>query len=599
MKGRKSNSKNLMILTSLAAAVAFGSIAAGTTYALFTSQVENNVTVSSGKVKVTSALSDLALYSPTSISTTEGNAVIDSSNAATTSAFANGGTASIQDGTLTLTNMTPGDKVTFKLTITNESTVNIKYRTAMKKGATSDDTLFKALEMNIGGLSSEYVSVWKALAAPATEEEKTLATYNCTVELPTTVSGDAYMDKSCSLDFSVEAVQGNAATTDDENATTIVEKEVAATGDTTLTDANSTITATLPAGSVTAEKVSLIRSAIDAPGNITIDTGAAAISTEVKIVDENGEKVKAAEGQYFTVTLKLEKYLSVLNFYHNGDALTAVSKLSGLTGEGMYYYDASTGKMTYTTAEFSTFTAVVDYGGGNGTEANPYLVSTEDQAINAYKKTSSGGYFKLVKDVNVTNEVYLSGKTFVWDLNGHAIQLDYSEDAKPNNGGVFNISGKNGKLTINDSSEAQTGKVIGSDKTYSNKVTSAVRVGNYGKLIINGGHFIGRSEGTSCIFAYTAYSSGSKCVVTINGGKFETLSASNGTYYVLNHQDSMTAGCTMTVNGGSFKNYNPGITAVDPENAYTGKIALGTGYETKESTDSDGNTWYTVVKAEA
>lgn len=599
MKGTKSNSKNLMILTSLAAAVAFGSIAAGTTYALFTSQAENNVTVSSGKVKVTSALSDLALYSPTSISTTEGNAVIDSSNAATTSAFANGGTASIQDGTLTLTNMTPGDKVTFKLTITNESTVNIKYRTAMKKGATSDDALFKALEMNIGGLSSEYVSVWKALAAPTTEEEKTLATYNCAVELPTTVSGDEYMDKSCSLDFSVEAVQGNAATTDDENATTIVEKEVAATGDTTLTDANSTITATLPAGSVTAEKVSLIRSATDAPGNITIDTGAAAISTEVKIVDENGEKVKAAEGQYFTVTLKLEKNLSVLNFYHNGDALTAVSKLSELTGEGMYYYAASTGKMTYTTAEFSTFTAVVDYGGGNGTEANPYLVSTEDQAINAYKKTSSGGYFKLVKDVNVTNEVYLSGKTFVWDLNGHTIQLDYSEDAKPNNGGVFNISGKNGKLTINDSSEAQTGKVIGSDKTYSNKVTSAVRIGNYGKLIINGGHFIGRSQGTSCIFAYTAYSSGSKCAVTINGGKFETLSASNGTYYVLNHQDSMTAGCTMTVNGGSFKNYNPGITVVDPENAYTGKIALGTGCETKESTDSDGNTWYTVVKAEA
>lgn len=48
-------------------------------------------------------------------------------------------------------------------------------------------------------------------------------------------------------------------------------------------------------------------------------------------------------------------------------------------------------------------------------------------------------------------------------------------------------------------------------------------------------------------------SSGSKATVTINGGKFETATPSNGTYYVLNHQDNATAGCTITVNGGSSK----------------------------------------------
>ena len=160
---------------------------------------------------------------------------------------------------------------------------------------------------------------------------------------------------------------------------------------------------------------------------------------------------------------------------------------------------------------------------------------------------------------------------------------------------MFYIGGKKGNLTINDSSEGQTGAVYGSDKTYANKVTSAVRAGNYGRLTINGGHFYGTSEGTSCIFVYTSMSSGSKAAVTINGGKFETATPSNGTYYVLNHQDNATAGCTITVNGGSFKNYNPGVTTVDPVNAKTGKITLGNGCTTTSTVDGS-DTWYTVSK---
>ena len=79
--------------------------------------------------------------------------------------------------------------------------------------------------------------------------------------------------------------------------------------------------------------------------------------------------------------------------------------------------------------------------------------------------------------------------------------------------------------------------------------------------------------------------------VTINGGRFETATPSNGTYFVLNHQDNATAGCTITVNGGSFKNYNPGVTVVDPVNAKTGKIVLGAGCTTTQNGE-----WYTVSK---
>ncbi len=230
------------------------------------------------------------------------------------------------------------------------------------------------------------------------------------------------------------------------------------------------------------------------------------------------------------------------------------------------------------------------FAGGIGTENNPYLIATGEQALKI-EKLGKGAHIKLVADIVVTDEIYLSGKKFVFDLNGHTVKLEYGEGVKPNNGSVLYIGGKKGSLTINDSSEGQTGAVIGSDKTYTNKVTSAVRAGNYGKLTINGGHFYGTSEGTSCIFVYTNMSSGSKAIVTINGGMFETATPSNGTYFVLNHQDNATGGCTITVNGGKFKNYNPGVTVVDPVNAKTGKIVLGEGCKTTQ----DGE-WYVVSK---
>ena len=372
----------------------------------------------------------------------------------------------------------------------------------------------------------------------------------------------------------------NVATTaavDNANGTVIKDKEE-----------NPTIQAEVPAGSTSATELTLIKNKAETPSNITVDAGAQALTAEVKLIDQNGNKVTAADGKFFTVKMQLDAHLTVKGFYHSGVALTKAANAESLTANDMYYYDAATGYVTFTTDDFSPFTAIIAFGGGDGTVAHPYLIANGEQA---YQMRNAKGYFKLVNDVVVTNEIYLSGKTIVMDLNGHTIKLEYAEGVKPNNGGVFNVAGKKSSLTINDSSEAQTGAVIGSDKSFDNKVTSAVRVGNYGKLIINGGHFYGMSEDTSCIFVYTSMSSGSKATVTINGGKFETATPSNGTYFVLNHQDNASAGCTITVNGGSFKNFNPGVTTVDPVNAKTGKIVLGEGCSTTQNGE-----WYVVSK---
>ena len=378
----------------------------------------------------------------------------------------------------------------------------------------------------------------------------------------------------------------------DNVATTVT---VAATGDTVVKDREiaPTIQVTVPAGSTTANKLTLIKSKDETPSNITVVTGTKALTTEVKLIDQDGNKVNAVSGKFFTVSIDIGKNLNVVGLYHNETALMKVADVNSLTANDQYCYDGTTGYVTFTTDDFSPFTAIVSdsaFNGGDGTEANPYLIANAEQAMQI-EKLKKSTYLKLVNDITVPDEIYMSGKKFVFDLNGHTVKLEYAEGVKPNNGSVLYIGGKNGSLTINDSSVAQTGAVISSDKNYANKVTSAVRAGNYGKLTINGGHFYGTSEGTSCIFVYTSMSSGSKATVTINGGKFETATPSNGIYYVLNHQDNATAGCTITVNGGSFKNYNPGVTTVDPVNAKTGKIVLGEGCSTTQNGE-----WYVVSK---
>ena len=406
-----------------------------------------------------------------------------------------------------------------------------------------------------------------------------------TIQLGVSLVATQYEHESDS--FGIDYDKNADGTPDNEDAwasSSVTTGTVTAEGG-TLTDnaAAPTVTVTVPANTVAADTaLTLTKVKTETPSNITVAATDGATSFNISLTDANGAAVAAPEGQTFTVELQVGKNLDITGFLHNDEPLP-------------YSYDASTGILTFSTASFSPFTVTYKFNGGNGTKEAPYLIATGKQALDMENGSSKMTYYKLANDIVTSNEVYLGGKKITLDLNGHSITLQYAEGVKPNNGSVLYIGGKNSNLTINDSSAAQTGAVIGSDRTFTNKVTSAVRVGNYGKLTINGGHFYGMSEGTSCIFVYTNMSSGNKATVTINGGIFETATPSNGTYFVLNHQDNATAGCTMTVNGGKFRNYNPGVTVVDPDNGKTGKIVLGAGCTTtSETVGSD--TWYTVSK---
>lgn len=188
--------KRNIILSALLVIMLCVSLISGATYALFTSSSEVNIAVTSGKVKMTATVEDLTTYSMGEVTTVNGN-------------FSTGGTAVLEDGTLTLNRIVPGDKVTFTINIQNLSNVLVKYRTVIT--TVENNGLFEGLRITIGeqtfnGRSA--VSAWQNLAV-----EATVNPVQVVIELPEG-AGNEYQDKTCKIAYTVEAVQGNAETTD-------------------------------------------------------------------------------------------------------------------------------------------------------------------------------------------------------------------------------------------------------------------------------------------------------------------------------------------------------------------------------------------------
>ncbi|MBO6263128.1 MAG: hypothetical protein J6N93_02485 [Clostridia bacterium] len=219
------NKKKTLLSAILAIAFCM-SLIAGSTFALFTSESKVNIAVTSGKVSVTATLGDLQLYSVKEdengdLTVSEGlGAGKYSYEELTGTTFTNGGTAELNGDTLTLTNVTPGDKVTFNIVVTDYSNVSVKYRTLITKSDESDDTFFNELKFDIDGRDTVGASAWNFIAGPADENGTEVKTLACSVLLPIT-SGNEYQEKSCAIVFTVEAVQGNAATSDVDNSAPI------------------------------------------------------------------------------------------------------------------------------------------------------------------------------------------------------------------------------------------------------------------------------------------------------------------------------------------------------------------------------------------
>lgn len=204
------NKKTKLIIPSILTILGCVAISAGSTYSLFTSETSNNIVISSGKVDVEANAEIVKTYSLKNGESAETDV---------NGTFTTGGSATLDGGSLTLSNIAPGDKVEYKVTIKNNSSITCSYRTSLLYS--DDNGLFGGLNISVsdGSTTKNTIYVGETESLAVGSEDKT---YTISVELPKEASSE-YMNKSCTLNFKVEAVQGNGTLVNDTLVKTLEE----------------------------------------------------------------------------------------------------------------------------------------------------------------------------------------------------------------------------------------------------------------------------------------------------------------------------------------------------------------------------------------
>ena len=204
--------KKKALLTSILALAVCLCLIVGSTYALFTSKSELSVDVSSGTLAIKAELDGLKLYSvvadPNGVEEDENGNTYTYEECDEEDTFANLGTAVFENGVLTLTNITPGDKVSFTLKVSNSSNVLAQYRYGIY--CTGGQELMSGMIVTIGTEKhtalDHYVTAWGELAP--TTQETVVEEVEISIELPVG-AGNEYQTLSTSIYILVEAVQAN------------------------------------------------------------------------------------------------------------------------------------------------------------------------------------------------------------------------------------------------------------------------------------------------------------------------------------------------------------------------------------------------------
>lgn len=193
------------------------SLIVGSTFALFTKTETVNIAVTAGKVDVEADVISLV------------------------PSFNNGGSASFSKGQLTVNKMTPGDTVSFKIQVANNSNIPVDYTVNATSTTTTDKNLLEVIECDVAiegktetaktmtGSDQTYSAGPFPVDAPdPAATGATLTIITVTITFPVfSFSGNvdsdeykkayekyqSYQGANSSITFTVEAVQGNGATT--------------------------------------------------------------------------------------------------------------------------------------------------------------------------------------------------------------------------------------------------------------------------------------------------------------------------------------------------------------------------------------------------
>ena len=185
--------RSKVIATSIATIAMCASLAVGGTFALFTSESEVNVAVTSGTVDV-KAYADKATLSYTSLL---GETLAESS-------------ATIVDNVVKIDKIVPGDTIAFELVIENYSNVTVQYQTVLSLVDGVD--LFTGLQIEVDQKVYDGMTAYSNWAElnPINGENKEFDRIPVTITLPE-YAGNEYQSKTAEISFIVKAVQGNAA----------------------------------------------------------------------------------------------------------------------------------------------------------------------------------------------------------------------------------------------------------------------------------------------------------------------------------------------------------------------------------------------------
>ncbi|MCI5614699.1 MAG: SipW-dependent-type signal peptide-containing protein, partial [Clostridia bacterium] len=441
-----------------------------------------------------------------------------------------------------------------QLRVVNKGNLAVKFKVAVT-GLEGNTELAPVIEWTINGLK---LGDDLHLAPKANGTEVFPATeFTISAHMQET-AGNEYQNKSIeNIAITVVATQDTVEFDSKDNqydADAIYPVVAAATvntgSDTVLKDkeVDHNVKLTAPAGSVAAVTTSLKLTVdtVSTPAGISVSDTQNSQTFEVKLVDQNGEKVKATSG-LFTVEMNVGTGRTGLKLYHDGVLMTKDD--GSLTDAADHYvYNATTGYVTMKVSHFSPFTAVFNKEKWENHAAESYatpvdetnkvvtIASAEELALFA-KQVNAGtpykGYtVKLAANIDLEENQWTpigkSGSTFqgVFDGQGYTISNLIVGSTGQSDVGLFGITtnGEVKNFTLNNAivkGYLDVGAVAGTP--YTSKYSNITLTGD---VRVDGFAYVGG------MFGKNAYANLTDLTIDVEDGSYVNAKSGNYRTYV-------------------------------------------------------------------
>lgn len=218
-------------------------------------------------------------------------------------------------------------------------------------------------------------------------------------------------------------------------------------GATVISNADKTAVATVPAAAVDTSTTELtwnVTASDSAAASVSVSSAQAAVGYDVSVVG-----LKTGNTTPVKVELKVGAGLTNVVLYHNGSAMTKGTGADSLT-DGQYFYNESTGILTFATSTFSPFAVVYD--APTAVIGDTYY----DTLADAVAAAKDGDTITLLKNTNgngiqVKTEKFATGGLTV-DFNGHSYTVGGVLVGSPGTGtNAFQLL-QGGKITFKNGS---------------------------------------------------------------------------------------------------------------------------------------------------